>query len=67
MIVELGDEPKALGVYPGGQSGNPGSRYYDTMIDAWAKGEYFDLLLLKKPTDNPNNRIIGKQTFSPRS
>ncbi len=67
MIVELGDEPKALGVYPGGQSGNPGSRYYDTMLDAWAKGEYFELLLLKNPTDNPNNRIIGKQTFSPRS
>lgn len=64
MIVELGDRVRGIGVYPGGQSGNPGSRYYDNMVDTWAKGEYFDLLLLTS-ADEGGNRISGKQTFNP--
>jgi penicillin amidase len=40
MVVDFG-ERKAHVVYPGGQSGNPGSKYYDNMIDTWAKGEYY--------------------------
>lgn len=32
MIVELTDTTTAYGVYPGGQSGNPGSKYYDNFI-----------------------------------
>jgi len=40
MVVDFG-ERKAHVVYPGGQSGNPGSKFYDNMIDAWAKGEYY--------------------------
>lgn len=43
MIVELGDRPKAYGIYPGGQSGNPGSRYYDNFVDDWNKGHYYPL------------------------
>jgi penicillin amidase len=43
MIVELGDEIEAWGVYPGGQSGNPGSTGYDTFIEDWARGEYFKI------------------------
>ncbi|WP_186758755.1 penicillin acylase family protein [Echinicola salinicaeni] len=42
MVVELGDEVKAFGVYPGGQSGNPGSKFYDNMIPIWAEGKYLD-------------------------
>ncbi len=43
MVVELGENPKAWAIYPGGQSGNPLSKYYDNMIDDWAKGEYYEL------------------------
>ncbi|WP_460512189.1 penicillin acylase family protein [Cyclobacterium sediminis] len=43
MIVEMGSEIKAVGVYPGGQSGNPGSKYYDNLVDAWASGEYLTI------------------------
>ncbi len=64
MIVELGEKVRAIGVYPGGQSGNPGSRYYDNMVDTWAKGEYNDLLFLSSPEET-SDRILGKQTFSP--
>jgi penicillin amidase len=65
MVVELGDEIKAYGVYPGGQSGNPGSPYYDNMLDAWATGQYFSLLFLKN-ADTANDRIKIKQTFLPK-
>ena len=45
MVVELGPEIKAFGIYPGGQSGNPGSKFYSNFIPIWANGEYlnFDL------------------------
>ncbi len=65
MIVELGDAVHALGVYPGGQSGNPGSRFYDNMVDTWATGNYYDLLFLKSAADN-TDRVLGKQVFNPK-
>ncbi len=44
MVVELGkDKIEAHGVYPGGQSGNPGSRYYASFLDYWVKGQYYTL------------------------
>ncbi len=52
MIVEMKkDGPTAKGVFPGGGSGNPGSRFYDNSVDTWAKGAYFDLNFWKTPTD----------------
>ena len=64
MIVDLGDQVKGVGVYPGGQSGNPGSRFYDNMIDKWVNGEYYDLLFLKSPAEAPADKVLKKQTFS---
>jgi penicillin amidase len=48
MIVHLTDEIEAYGLYPGGQSGNPGSPYYDSFVDYWAAGKYYRLLFLPK-------------------
>ena len=48
MVVHLTDEIEAYGLYPGGQSGNPGSSYYDTFVDSWAAGKYYRLLFLPK-------------------
>ncbi|WP_297337050.1 penicillin acylase family protein [Algoriphagus sp.] len=45
MVVELEEEVQAVGIYPGGQSGNPGSRFYQNFIDKWAKGEYLNFNL----------------------
>ncbi|MFC0264066.1 penicillin acylase family protein [Fontibacter flavus] len=42
MVVEMGDQINAFGIYPGGQSGNPGSKFYDNFIKSWANGEYVD-------------------------
>jgi len=65
MIVEMSSPPSALGIYPGGQSGNPGSRYYDNFIDDWAKGEYHNLHFL--PDEQATEAVIGTQTLIPAS
>ncbi|MCB0526440.1 MAG: penicillin acylase family protein, partial [Saprospiraceae bacterium] len=57
-------ETKAVGVFPGGQSGNPGSKWYDNMVESWANGEYYDLLFLKS-ADQQSDRVMGQQTISP--
>lgn len=48
MIISLEDKVEGLGVYPGGQSGNPTSKYYKNMLDAWLKGEYYPLQIHTK-------------------
>ncbi|MBI1779936.1 MAG: penicillin acylase family protein [Sphingobacteriales bacterium] len=52
MIVEMTPQTNAWGVYPGGQNGNPGSKYYDMFIDKWAAGEYYPLWLMKASEKN---------------
>ena len=43
-IVEMDQgNINAIGIYPGGQSGNPNSKYYDNYIDKWNKGDYLNL------------------------
>ena len=52
MVVELDKAwPRAYGLYPGGQSGNPGSKYYDNMIDKWAEGKLDTLVFMKDRND----------------
>ncbi len=53
MIVQLdkSGRPIGKGIFPGGQSGNPGSSQYDNMIDKWAKGELNDLLYLQNANE----------------
>jgi penicillin G amidase len=63
MIVEMSSPPKALGIYPGGQSGNPGSKYYDNFIDKWAVGDYIDLVFMQTP--NTTKDIVSTQTLTP--
>lgn len=57
MVVELGKNPKGHGVFPGGQSGNPGSPFYDNMINTWAEGKLYDLYLLSSPEDQREKMI----------
>jgi penicillin G amidase len=56
MVVHLSEFTDAYGVYPGGQSGNPGSKYYDNFIDTWAKGEYYSLWVMRK-SDASDRRV----------
>ncbi|MEM6397368.1 MAG: penicillin acylase family protein [Bacteroidota bacterium] len=51
MVVELGDEPSAWGVIPGGSSGNPASPHYDDALHEWAAGRYYPLPLRNSDDD----------------
>jgi penicillin amidase len=48
MIVQLSTPTEAYGVYPGGQSGNPGSKFYDDYIDNWVAGKYNKLWFMRE-------------------
>lgn len=63
MIVHLTGTTEAYGVYPGGQSGNPGSKFYDNFVDTWAAGKYFPLWVMKQK-ELKDKRIIGILTFT---
>lgn len=44
MIVDFTNgKPQCYGVYPGGQSGNPGSKGFTEYVEKWSKGEYYKL------------------------
>lgn len=60
MVVELGPTPKAYGVYPGGQSGNPGNPHYQDQIETWRTGKLHELVYLQSAQEK-NPRI--KQTM----
>jgi penicillin amidase len=63
MIVQLTDSTVAYGIYPGGQSGNPGSKYYMNFIDDWSRGKYYPLWVMKQSEAN-DKRARWKITFS---
>lgn len=66
MIVSLENPIKAYGVYPGGQSGNPGSHFYTTGIEKWRKGEYYELFFMKDASDlQPGMTTQTLQTIKP--
>ena len=52
--------PRAWGVYPGGQSGNPFSRMYDAHLPAFLDFRYYPLSLAERPEDVPTAvRTVG--------
>ncbi|HET9053405.1 MAG TPA: penicillin acylase family protein, partial [Cyclobacteriaceae bacterium] len=56
MVVSLEKTGiKAWGVYPGGQSGNPGSYYYNNLLDTWVADKHFPLSFLH--TANEGNSL----------
>lgn len=63
MIVHLTDDIEAYGVYPGGQSGNPGSKYYDNFVSTWAAGKYNNLLLIKKENVKEDKKLKWHISF----
>jgi penicillin amidase len=62
MVVHLSENTEAYGVYPSGQSGNPGSKYYDNFIDTWAKGEYYTLWMMRA-SESGNEKIKWTMHF----
>lgn len=63
MIVHLSSPIEAYGVYPGGQSGNPGSIYYDSFVDMWEQGKYYTLWFMKSD-EALDKRVKWRVTMS---
>jgi penicillin amidase len=57
MIVQLTDVTEAYGLYPGGQNGNPGSKYYDTFVDKWVTGKYYRVQIFTKAEMAKQNNL----------
>jgi penicillin amidase len=62
MVIHLTTPTEAWGIYPGGQEGNPGSRFYDNTANDWAKGAYYKLWVMR-PEERNDPRIKGKMIF----
>lgn len=58
MVVQMSKNIEAYGVYPGGQSGNPGSKYYASFLDKWVKGEYYRLNFYSPYSNKKGNKSI---------
>ncbi len=57
LVVQMGKEIEAYGVYPGGQSGNPGSKYYATFLQYWADGNYYRLQFFPNKEQQNNDAV----------
>jgi penicillin amidase len=67
MIVQLDKNwPVAHGIYPGGQSGNPASKFYANMVPSWSKGELYPLIYLKNEEEE-HHQIIKTFKIDPKS
>jgi penicillin amidase len=63
MVVHMAPTTEAYGIYPGGQSGNPGSKYYDNFIDSWSIGKYYPLWVMKEE-EKEDSRVKAIITFT---
>jgi penicillin amidase len=63
MVVQMGPTVKGYGVFPGGESGNPGSYYYMDMFNTWKEGRLNELLFLNSASEE-SPRITSTLTIS---
>jgi penicillin amidase len=63
MVVELTTPIQAWVIYPGGQSGNPGSRYYDNFVDDYVSGKYYKAWVMSE-TEKDDHRISSTLSFN---
>ncbi|MEP6951179.1 MAG: penicillin acylase family protein [Ginsengibacter sp.] len=63
MVVSLSPETEAYGVYPGGQSGNPGSKFYDDFVNTWVQGTYYTFWIMKAE-EAKDKRVKWKMSFT---
>ncbi len=65
MICDFGDLTKSVGVYPGGQSGDPRSKQYGDLMPIWEKGDYLPMHMIGSIDKLPAEAKVKSQTFAP--
>jgi len=64
MVVELGPEIRAWGIYPGGQSGNPASSRYADRVRTWSDGR-LDTLFVPRTLEAAARRQMSGLRLEP--
>ncbi|MCS7153301.1 MAG: penicillin acylase family protein [Bacteroidia bacterium] len=62
MVVSLKPPVQGYGVYPGGQSGNPGSFHYIDFLPGWEKGELYPHAFYPSAETFPDSLVIQRTT-----
>ena len=67
MVVDFSQTPPAgYGVYPGGQSGNPFSVFYDLQVPTYLAFDHYDLLKPTTPEELEADRVSSRLTLRPK-
>ncbi|MEE8478220.1 MAG: penicillin acylase family protein [Gemmatimonadales bacterium] len=66
MVVDLGPPIRAWTTYPGGQSGNPASRFYRNRLAAWSAGTLQPATVPRTPGDIPADSTMARLLLVPR-
>lgn len=67
MIVSLEKTGvKTWAVYPGGQSGNPGSYYYSNMIDRWVADQHYRMMFIHS-AEEAGKQALYSTVLNPNS
>jgi penicillin amidase len=67
MVVSMEDTVRAWGVFPGGPSGNPGSPYYNLMVEDWVRGELHPLPFYRDVVEWNNRPPEDQWNFNPQN
>jgi penicillin amidase len=68
MVVDFSvSPPRGYGIYPGGQSGNPFSPYYDLHLPAYVGFELYDLHRPRRPSDLDQAQVLSSLTLLPET
>jgi penicillin amidase len=66
MVVSLESTGVRMwATYPGGQSGNAGSIFYNNLIPSWEQGHHSELSMFDSPRDARTNRLYTMQISKP--
>ncbi len=66
VVVDFSTSPPTgYGVYPGGQSGNPFSPFYDSHLDTYLNFEHFKLFRPTSPDEMPAERVTATIAVRP--
>jgi penicillin G amidase len=66
MVVQLGPKVKGYGILPGGESGSPGSFYYNDMFNTWKEGKLNELLFLGSANEQ-STRVKSTLTLTAKN
>jgi len=51
LVTDFSDLDRSLAIIAPGQSGQPGSPFYDNLLEMWARGEMFELPYTRKAVE----------------